>query len=325
MHYSTPILLNEIDSTATGRRIIKTGTWVFCSSRTVGGQFTFSELNKTDKARVMGLLIVAMKRYGVEIAAFVLFSNHIHLIARTWRNGRQISLLNQYVKAGLARLVHAKHGTSGPVWDGPFAGTNLLNEAAEIAQFRYICQHGVKEKLVLDPAAWHLCNTIDAVRGDGWIEGLFPDRGDRTLLRPVRARLTPLTAWTDDRKGWRRTCNILVDGIIADAAETKIAELLLVTKDHCYRPEVIKKSGNVQTFKALGADANALLAEAYDARRSAIESAVLAVHQLVNTGRTDLTLPACCQWPPFVANALAEPYVTMTWRDVYWLPRELPA
>jgi REP element-mobilizing transposase RayT len=322
MPYATPIQLNEIDSTATGRRIIEIGKWVFCSSRTVGGRFTFSELNRADQARVMGLLIVAMKRYGVEVAAFVLFSNHLHVLARTWRNGRQISLFNQYLKAGMARLVHDKYGTSGTIWDGTYAGTNLLDDESEIEQFRYICSHGVKEKLVLDPSHWHLCNTIDAVRGDGWINGLFPDRGNRKRLRPVRARLTPLTAWSDDRKGWRQVCDSIVDGIIAGAAQTKISELLPVTKDHRHRPEVVKKSGLVRTYKAVGPDSETLLAAAYGARSAAIESAVFAVHQLVNTGRSTVTLPVSCQWPAFVANALAEPYVAMTWSEVYVLPRQ---
>jgi REP element-mobilizing transposase RayT len=322
MPYSTPIRLNEIDSTATGRRIIETGKWVFCSSRTVGGRFTFSELSKKDQARVMGLLIVAMKRYGVEVAAFVLFSNHLHVLARTWRNGRQISLFNQYLKAGMARLVHDNYGTSGTIWDGTYAGTNLLDDEAEIEQFRYICSHGVKEKLVLDPSDWHLCNTIDAVRTNGWINGLFPARGNRKKLCPVRARLTPLTAWTDNRKGWRQICNSLVDGIIADAAHTKVSDLLPLTKDSLHCPEVVKKSGFVRTYKAGGEGSEALLADAYGARRAAIESAVFAVHQLVHTGRANVTLPASCQWPPFVANALAEPYVAMTWSAVYALPRQ---
>jgi REP element-mobilizing transposase RayT len=321
MPYATPVQLNEIDSAATGRRIILPGHWVFCSSRTIGGRFTFSELNKADQALVMGLLIVAMKRYGVEVAAFVVFSNHIHCLARTWRNGRQISLFNQYLKAGMARLVHDKHGTSGTIWDGTYAGTNLLDDAAEIDRFRYICAHGVKEKLVLDPSHWHLCNTIDAVRGDGWIDGLFPARGNAKKLCPVRARLTPLTAWRDDRRGWRGVCNTIVDGIIADAAEAQVSALLPVTKNHWHWPKVVKKSGVVRTFKAVGLESGRLLTDAYRTRREAISAAVDAVHQLVETGRIDVTLPLSCQWPAFVASALAEPYVAMPWSEVYALPR----
>jgi REP element-mobilizing transposase RayT len=318
--YAHPLQLSEVDSTSTGRRIILPGHWVFCSSRTIGGRFAFSELSEQDCARVMGLLIVAMKRYDVEVAAFLVFSNHIHTLARTWRNGRQISLFNQYIKAGMARLVHKKHGTSGTIWDGPFAATNLLDDEAELAQFDYICRHGVKEKLVFDPAAWHLCNTIDAVRGHGWINGLFPDRDEPKTLRPVRARLSPLTAWTGDRTGWRRACNTLVDGIVADAAGMKVAEMLPITKDHWHWPAATKKSGYKRTFKALSAERDTLMKDAYEARSTAIASAVDAIHALVTTGRAGVGLPECCQWPPFVAHALQEPFVAMRWAEMYALP-----
>jgi len=56
-------------------RVLKPKAWIFCSSRTTGGQFYFSEFTEADNARVFGLMIVAMKRYGVELAGFVLMSD----------------------------------------------------------------------------------------------------------------------------------------------------------------------------------------------------------------------------------------------------------
>ncbi|MCA9544027.1 MAG: transposase, partial [Myxococcales bacterium] len=95
------------------RRYILPNTWVFISSRTCSGQFLFSEFDEEDHALVAGLYIVAMKRYGVQVAAHVMMSGHIHALMRA-KHGKRISLAMQYVKAGIARLVHRKRGTSGP-------------------------------------------------------------------------------------------------------------------------------------------------------------------------------------------------------------------
>jgi REP element-mobilizing transposase RayT len=300
------------------RRIILPNHWINISSRTIRGQFWFSAFTKKDNARVMGLLIAAMKRYGVKVAAFVLFSNHFHLLARTRRSGKRISLLVQYLKAGIARLVHEKHGTRGAIWDGPFHATNLLDDEAEWNALVYICQHGPKERIVASAELWPLANTAHALRQGIEITGLFPDRADPSVLRPVRAELTPLSRWRSNRVGYKAQCVEMLNRITATAIADGVGRSPVGrVVDHSHVPESVKLSGYTRTFNAAGELAAELTAEAYTARRAGIDAAVIAAQTLVHRGCDGLELPEQCQWPPFVSEALGEAIAECTFAEVY--------
>jgi hypothetical protein len=321
MPASTLTPLNQQDSQTTRRRILLPGHWVRCSSRTIGGRFSFSEFTAEDGQRVTGLLIAAMQHYGVEVSAFSMRGNTLSFLAMSRRSGRRISLLNQYLKAGIARLVHARHGTSGPIWRGPFVASNLLDDAAELACLIDILRCGVDDHLVADPALWPLPNTVGALQGDGWIRGLFPDRDDPSILRPVEARLSPLTAWRSDRVGWQGQCRRVVEQIVAQAAAHRVGALLERVKDHTHVPELVERRAYVRVFEARGVHRSVLQADAYAARRQAIVDGVQAVRLLVREGGAEVRLPERCQWPAFVADALDEPFVEVGWAEVYGLRR----
>ena len=291
-------------------RVLKSKTWIFCSSRTTNGQFYFSEFTEADNKLVFGLMIVAMKRYGVELAGFVLMSGHLHALLRA-RRGRQISSWMQYVKAGIARMVRTKYGTDGPIWGSRFKSTNLLDDESEFKILDYISLHGVKEGLVSTPMAWPLANTAAALVGDGWIYGLAPSRLEDGKLVEVKSQLTPLSKWSGDQRGYHRTMKAQVEQLVADEAVSRaLKKLPPAPKDAAERvqdwrhiPADIKRSTS-KTFKALGLGAKELLKEAYEARRAGITGAIKAAGVLVRRGECAQT--AMCEeleWPPFVTAA----------------------
>ena len=290
-------------------RFLKPKTWIFCSSRTTNGQFYFSEFSEADNELVFGLMIVATRRYGVELAGFVLMSGHLHALLRA-RRGRQISSWMQYVKAGIARLVRSKYGTDGPIWGSRFKSINLLDDEAEGEVLDYICLHGVKEGAVSTPMAWPLANTVGALIGEGWIYGKVPSRlGDGKLV-VVKAQLTPLSRWSD-RRQYHREMKVRVDQLIAvealaralnreDPAPKDASDRV---QDWCHIPVEIKRSTS-KTFKASGFDAKRLLSEAYEARVEGITGAIKAAGILVQRGGCAQTaLSELLEWPPFVTAA----------------------
>ena len=151
------------------RRYVLPGHWQHVSSRVLQGRYAFENFTPEFVARVKGIIAIACIRYGVALAAFVLMSNHYHALLQS-KKSRRVSLWNQYVKAGLARLTHEFHGTRGTVWDGPFRHTNLLTDFAELSAFKYLCSHGVKERLIFHPAAlcpWGQLPTGETRPSDG--------------------------------------------------------------------------------------------------------------------------------------------------------------
>ena len=306
------------------RRYILPHTWVFISSRTRDGQFLFSEFDDRDTARVAGLYVVAMRRYGVQVAAHVLMSNHMHCLMRAKR-GKRVSLAMQYVKAGIARIVKRKHGTEGPIWGGPFHHQNCLDDDAELDRFRYLISHGNKEGLVADPADWDLPHSVDALTGDGWLTGKAYDKA-AAVYRRVRARLTPLTPWMSRPwSEWRDEVKGMVAGLTADCVQARRAQGLEPLpvghrrldgtrrrpkvhrrRDHRYRPPELKRSYN-RVFRAQSSDAERLLRDAYEARYAAIDSALAASEVLVvHGGGLAVELPDACQWPPFATEAMGD-------------------
>ncbi len=331
------------------RRYILPDTWVYCTSRTRQAKYDFSAFDAADTARAWGLVVVAARRYGVDVGAWVLMGNHLHALLRAARS-QAISLFMQYVKAGLARLVHGKHGTTGSVWAGPFKHSNLCDTAAARAALVYTLRHGLKERLVADPARWYLPNCAEALRGGGRVVGMARARADEAgqpRFRRVKGRLTPVGDYVShsgrlDFAAWRADMNQLIDGLILDEVIVRAAEgeafasavaegraspagpgvpapgdLVPIIRDHMFVPKAPKTSGIVRCFVARGPDARACLARAYEARREAIaqsEAVMLALAQ--GTAPVPPTQPVGCQWPPALSAALDEPYVVETFAEI---------
>ncbi|MEZ4465131.1 MAG: transposase [bacterium] len=201
------------------------------SSRTVLGRFAFHQFDPLFTARAWGIVAEATRRHHVEVAGFVLASNHFHALARA-RTAVGLSRWVQYVKSGLARLTNSWHGTRGTVWDGRFRSMTLLDTRSEATWFRYLLSHGVKEGLVADPRAWpgvHAANALCSGQGveglrlnaRAWKRAAAAERSMVAFCRPVGLTFTPLTAWTHTPTAWRAYCQHVVDDIIQGARRAR--------------------------------------------------------------------------------------------------------
>lgn len=239
-----PTRENEPIRRSPGRRYVLPGHWQHVSARTQQGGYAFENFDPEFIARVWGYVSIANARYGVQLAVFVLMGNHFHALIQAKRS-RRVSLWCQYVKSNLARLTHEFHGTAGTVWDGPYRHTNLLTEYAELANFRYICAHSIKEGLTNHPGALRTFgatphwgdasfgqpgpNCIDALLNGTPIEGIWLDRDGLRVARKrdpkaptaaylhkIPVELTPLSAGHQSTQTWRHICQDTIDAILAD-------------------------------------------------------------------------------------------------------------
>ncbi|MHC4838584.1 MAG: transposase [Planctomycetota bacterium] len=183
------------------------GHWAHVSSRVRDGRYAFVPPDDDGLfvALMWGIIGRAQKRYGVQVAIAVVVSNHLHLLVRSDRPGA-VSTFMQYTLSNLARLTNRTYGTSGPVFDGPFRMTTLLDREAEEFWFAYVMAHMTKEGIVPSPNQWIGLQCVDHLLNGTQPRGLWFDfdawdnKGRPTdrkpFLRAVEVQLTPLACST---------------------------------------------------------------------------------------------------------------------------------
>lgn len=302
------------------RRYVLPGHWQHVSARTQQGRYAFENFDPEFVARVRGHVGIANARYGVQLAVFVLMGNHFHALIQAKRS-RRVSLWCQYVKSNLARLTHEFHGTTGTVWDGPYRHANLLTEYAELANFRYICAHSIKEGLTNHPGAWPGPNCIDALLNGTPIEGIWLDRDGwraarkrdpkapkAAFLHKIPVELTPLGAGHRSPQTWRQICRETVNSILVAYGRPDLPATYTSRHDFTHVPEITKKS-RAHCFDArVDTDLidRQLLREAQEARSNAVEASIFAYQRMVERGLDLAEPPHGTQWTSVIANALAE-------------------
>ena len=80
----------------------------------------------SDYQTYLGLLLDASRRYECEIHAYVLMTNHIHLLV-TPSDKYGISRLMQAVNRLYVPYFNFTYGTSGSIWEGRFKAS-LIND-----------------------------------------------------------------------------------------------------------------------------------------------------------------------------------------------------
>ncbi len=86
-------------------------------------------------------------RYGVSIHAFVLMTNHVHLLA-TPSDISGISLFMQYVGRRYVPYINHKYGKSGSIWEGRYKASMVDEEEYFLTVMRYIELNPVRAGMV---------------------------------------------------------------------------------------------------------------------------------------------------------------------------------
>lgn len=113
---------------------------------------------------VGGVLAKAVQKFGVELYAFAVASNHLHLLVRTV--DCELSEFMQFLLSSLAVKVGLLHQWPGKFWGNRFAAEPVLDDDALIGRLGYILAHGVKEGLVGSVAEWPGLSCLPQLLGD---------------------------------------------------------------------------------------------------------------------------------------------------------------
>ena len=104
----------------------------------------------------------ASKKYCVAVHAFVLMTNHIHLLM-TPREGRDVSLFMQFVGRRYVPYINHKYGKSGSIWEGRYKASLVQEETYFLTVMRYIELNPLRAGMVELPGQYRwssFCHNI---------------------------------------------------------------------------------------------------------------------------------------------------------------------
>jgi len=189
------------------RYLPEEGALVEVTCRTLQGRLLLRpspELNDI----AAGVLGRAQRLYPVEIMAFSLLSNHYHMIARA-ESAKRLARFVGYFNSNLAREVSRLTGWTGKIWDRRYQAILISNEEdVQVARFRYVLSHGVKENLVAQLREWPGLQSVRQLADGEPLAGTWFDRTQEYLARrkgetvdrlryatPETVTFSPLPCW----------------------------------------------------------------------------------------------------------------------------------
>jgi putative transposase len=104
----------------------------------------------SDDESFLSLLDENARKYGVAIHAYVLMSNHFHLLA-TPDSAQAIPQMMQAVGRRYVRYFNQRQGRTGTLWEGRYKSTLIQTERYLLACMVYIDLNPVRAGLVADP------------------------------------------------------------------------------------------------------------------------------------------------------------------------------
>lgn len=129
-------------------------------------------------------LCEAAKRYGCSIHAYVLMTNHVHLLL-TPDQERSVGQMMQAVGRRYVRYINTAYRRSGTLWEGRYKAALIESERYLLTCYRYIELNPVRAAMVTHPGEYR------------WSSYRVHAEGDKNLLIRDHALYTALA--TSDR------------------------------------------------------------------------------------------------------------------------------
>lgn len=118
----------------------------------------------TDYSAYIDLMAEWCRRYSVDIWAYCLMPNHVHLIAVP-ENQDALRLAIGEAHRRYTRFINFREGWRGHLWQGRFA-SYVLDEPYLLACVRYIENNPVRANLVDRPDAWRWNSAAAHMKGE---------------------------------------------------------------------------------------------------------------------------------------------------------------
>jgi putative transposase len=108
-------------------------------------------LSVADREFMLSVLAEEAKQHGVEVHAYVLMSNHIHLLLTPQRD-QALPRMMQALGRRYVRHFNLRHGRTGTLWEGRYRSSLIQTERHLLACMVYLDLNPVRAGLVADPA-----------------------------------------------------------------------------------------------------------------------------------------------------------------------------
>lgn len=106
-----------------------------------------------DHRKYLSLIQLESERYGLEILAYCLMPNHVHVIGLP-KTPETMAQVFKYVNMKYAQYFHRRTGARiGHLWQGRFFSC-AMDETYTIACARYIERNPVRAGIVREPCQW---------------------------------------------------------------------------------------------------------------------------------------------------------------------------
>ncbi len=184
-----------------------------------------------------GILARAAARYEVDICAYVVLSNHMHLLLVP-SDAEQLGLFMGYVNANLAKEAGRLHRWRERFWGRRYSHVVVSDEPeAHEQRLRYLLEQGCKEHLVRRPEDWPGASSTQALLSGQVVRGVWFDRtreyearrcgkrfGKYEFAEVLEFELAPLPAWRSISADERRQRLLAMVREIADETRQRIRE-----------------------------------------------------------------------------------------------------
>ena len=107
-------------------------------------------LDDEDRQRYLQCLQQALRRFGCRLHAYVLMSNHVHLLLTPDEAGAVSRLMHAFAR-NYAGLFNGRHGRTGTLWEGRYKACLVDSGRYFLACSRYIELNPVRAWLVPQP------------------------------------------------------------------------------------------------------------------------------------------------------------------------------
>lgn len=145
--------------------------------------------SESDYGRYLELLSKHSQKYGIDILAFCLMTNHAHLIAVPRAEGSLAKAIGE-THRNYTRHVNFREKWRGYLWQGRFS-SYVLDERYLLSATRYILQNPVKAKIVKNPwdyrwssARHHMKIEHNPIVKDELLAGLIVDWSEFLNAKP---------------------------------------------------------------------------------------------------------------------------------------------
>ena len=119
----------------------------------------------SDYQTYLDLLYGASRRHHCAIHAYVLMTNHVHLLV-TPSERETVSRLMQAVNRQYVPYINYTYGTTGSIWEGRFKASLVDDERYLLACMRYIELNPIRAKMVYRPEDYYWSSYAgNALRG----------------------------------------------------------------------------------------------------------------------------------------------------------------